>query len=147
MNQNEYMMPHQIAGQYMSAQGRFENPNMGAIQSINTPTMDMLGYGTSYSNAQQQGNQFGQTMDFNRWKAQGDWNTSRSNAAASGNSLANQKEMARYQDELARNRYWEQQGATANNEPQQPTTSDVIGNGAGGFVTGVAQGIANNGRR
>lgn len=147
MTQSEYMMPHQIAGQYMGTQGRFENPNMGPTQSINTPQIDALGYSTNYLNRSQQGDQFGATMDFNRWKAQGDWNTSRSNAASSGNPLANQKEMARYQDELARNRWWEQQGATANQGPQQPTTNEVVGNAVGGFATGLGQGLVNNVRR
>jgi hypothetical protein len=146
MNQSEYMMPHQIAGQYMGTQGRFENPNMGPTQSINTPQIDALGYSTNYLNRSQQGDQFGATMDFNRWKAQGDWNTSRSNAASSGNPLANQKEMARYQDELARNRWWEQQGATANQGPQQPGWGEVAGNAVGAAVSGFGQGLVNNRR-
>lgn len=145
MTQNEYMTPYNIANSL--AQGRFENPNMGPTQSINIPTVDALGYSTNYLNRGQQGDQFNETMGFNRWKAEGDWATSRNNAASSGNPLANQKEMARYQDELARNRYWEQQGATANQGPQQPTTNEVVGNAVGGLATGLAQGLANNGRR
>jgi hypothetical protein len=145
MNQSEYMMPHQIAGQYMGAQGQYKDPNMGATQSINTPTMDVFGYGTSYNNANQQGNQFGQTMDFNRWKAQGDWATSRNNAAASGGSkLGDQKEMARYQDELARNRWWEQQGAAGPQGPQQPSWGDAGGNFVGGAINGITNGMVNN---
>jgi hypothetical protein len=146
MASSEYRTPYEIANSL--AQGKFEKPDMGPTQSINTPTMDMLGYGTSYNNANQQGDQFGQTMDFNRWKAQGDWNTSKSNAAASGGSkLADSKEMARYQDELARNRWWEQQGATGPQGPQQPSWGDVGGNFVGGVASGFGNGLVNNGRR
>jgi hypothetical protein len=148
MTNAEYMTPYQIAAGLQGAQGQYKDPNMGATQSINTPTMDMLGYGTSYNNAQQQGNQFGQTMDFNRWAKQGDWNTSRSNAAASGGSkLADSKEMARYQDELARNRWWEQQGAGGNQGPQQSGWGDVGGNFVGGAFNGITNGMINNWRR
>lgn len=145
MTNAEYMTPYQIAAGLQGAQGQYKDPNMGATQSINTPTMDVFGYGASYNNAQQQSNQFGQTMDFNRWKAQGDWNTSKSNAASAGGSkLGDQKEMARYQDELARNRWWEQQGAAGSQGPQQPSWGDVGGNFVGGAINGVTNGMINN---
>ncbi len=147
MTQSEYMMPHQIAGQYMGAQGQFKDPNMGPTQSINTPTMDVFGYGTSYNNAQQQGNQFGQTMDFNRWKAQGDWNTSRSTAGAGKTSLADSIALQNNASQNQMNNWYAQQGYGGNQGPQQPSWGDAGGNFMGGVVNGVTNGMINNGRR
>lgn len=144
MANSEYMMPHQIAGQYMGAQGRFENPNMGPTQSINTPQIDALGYSTSYLNRGQQGDQFNraqaQAMEIARMNNA----TARSNGGGGG--IADAKEMARYQDELARNRWWEQQGAGSNQGPQQPGWGAVGGNFVGGVFNGVTNGIVNNRR-
>jgi hypothetical protein len=129
---------------YMGAQGQYKDPNMGATQSINTPTMDVFGYGTSYNNAQQQGNQFGQTMDFNKWAKQGDWATSKSNAASSGSKLGDTIAAQNNAARLQMDNWYQQQGYAGNQGPQQPSWGDAGGNFVGGAINGVTNGMINN---
>jgi hypothetical protein len=142
MNQNEYMMPHNLAMGYMGAQGQYKDPNLGPTQSINVPQMDMLGYQTGLASRQQQEEQFRRSQEQQMEIARMNNATARQNGG--GNSLNDRMALMRYEDELARNRYWEQQGGSAGQGPQQPGMSDVIGNGVGGFVNGLTNGIINN---
>jgi hypothetical protein len=146
--QSEYMMPHQIAGQYMGAQGQFRDPNMGAVQQINAPTVDALGYGTSYAGQAQQGRQFQSRLDFDRWAQQGDWDTSRANARSgnSGNSLADRMTLLNQQAQIERDNYAYQQGFGGSPAPAT-SFSDVAGSAAANAATGFIGGMYGAGRR
>lgn len=142
---DEYLMPHQVAGMYMNNQGRYENPNLGPVQSINTPTTDIFGYGATNAKLNQDQSQFNSTLDYNRWAKQGDWSTSRSNAGASnaGNSLADRKALIDYQSQAERDNWAFQQGLQGS-VPQGSSYADQAGNFVANAISG---GINSYGKR
>jgi hypothetical protein len=139
MASSEYRTPYEIANSL--SQGKFEKPDMGPTQSINAPTTDMLGYGTSYLNRQQQDAQFRaqqkQQMEIARMN---NATAQSSGGSRLGDTIAAQNNAARLQME----NFYAQQGYTAGQgRPQQPGWGDVGGNVIGGVVSGIGNGIIN----
>jgi hypothetical protein len=139
MASSEYRTPYEIANSL--SQGKFEKPDMGPTQSINAPTADMLGYGTSYLNRQQQDAQFRaqqkQQMEIARMN---NATAQSSGGSRLGDTIAAQNNAAKLQME----NFYAQQGYTAGQGgPQQPGWGDVAGNAMGGVVSGIGNGIIN----
>lgn len=142
MAASEYMTPNQVAAMYMGSQGQYKDPNLGPTQQINTPTTDVLGYGTNYLKQQQQGSQFNDTLEYNKWAKQGDWNTARSTAGAGKDSVAEKMALLDHQAQLERENWSFQQGLTGG-APDGTSWGDVGGSFVGGAVGGATSQFVN----